>query len=289
MNIVYLVFGQDINYYQQAFFSIYTALINKNESDKIIVITENTSFFKQIESLITIIPLEKSRIEEWEGKYGYFWRVKIKALEHITKEYPNDDVLYLDGDTFIYKPLSLLKVELDKGFNIMHLNEGPLSFLTTKSEKKMWNSLKNKKFANILIDEKTCMWNSGVIGISTKNFETIALALQVCDEMCAAKIAYFTKEQLAFGIAGSQITTIQPADQVVGHYWANKDGWNEVISKWLKKSLMNNYSIEEMKEEVRKMPFTKIPYYYKYSNTYKRLSKHLKNMFKPNNPLYIKE
>ncbi|WP_410877615.1 hypothetical protein [Myroides sp. DW712] len=289
MNIIYLVFGQDISYYQQVFFSIYTALINKSEADRIIVVAENPSYFKQIEHLITIIPLDAQRVEEWKGGYGYFWRLKIKALEHIAKEYPNEDILYLDGDTFIYKPLHVLKAELDQGFNIMHVNEGPLPTLKTKSEKKMWSSLRNKKFANILVDEQTCMWNSGVIGISTQHFATIELALQVCDAMCVAQIAYFTKEQLAFGIAGSQITTIKPSDHVVGHYWANKDQWNEVISVWMKKSLMRNYSIEEMKEEVKNIPFEKIPYYYKHSNTYKRLSKRLKHMFPPKYPQYSKE
>lgn len=286
MNIVYLVFGQDISYYQQVFFSIYTALINKSESDRIIVVAETPSFFRQIEHLITIIPLDEKRVEEWKGDYGYFWRLKIKTLEHIAKEYPKNDILYLDGDTYIYKPLYLLKKELDKGFNIMHVNEGSLPTLKTKSEKKMWNSLRNRKFAGVLVNENTCMWNSGVIGISSQHFATIDLALQVCDAMCMDQIPYFTKEQLAFGIAGSQITTIQHSDHVVGHYWGNKDEWNEVISEWMKKSLMNSYSIEEMKEEVKKIPFAKIPYCYKHSNTYKRLSNRLKNMFPPKYPQY---
>lgn len=289
MNIVYLVFGQNISYYQQVFFSIYTAFLTKNESDRIIVIAENPSFFKQVEHLITVIPLEKEKIKAWEGAYDYFFRIKIKALEHVANAYPDQAILYLDGDTFIYKSLDILKAELDKGFNILHLNEGPLPLLKTKSEKKMWSSLKNRTFGDVRIDTTTCMWNSGVIGISPQHFQTITLALQICDEMCAANIAYFTKEQLAFGVAGSQFTTIKPADHVVGHYWGNKDEWNEVIATWMKKSLMCNYSISEMMEEVKKIPFAQIPYYYKHSNTYKRLSKRLKNYFKPKHALYIKE
>lgn len=42
---------------------------------------------------------------EWQGSYGYFFRLKIKALEYVAKEYPNQNLLYLDGDTFIYNSL----------------------------------------------------------------------------------------------------------------------------------------------------------------------------------------
>lgn len=290
MNIVYLVFGRDISYYQQVFFSVYTAFLTKSESDRIIILTEDASFFKQIESYVTIIPLDKALLTEWQGSYGYFFRLKIKALEYVAKEYPNQNLLYLDGDTFIYNSLVSIKEELDKGSTIMHVNEGFLAQLPTKSEKKMWKSLKYKTFAGVYIDEKTAMWNSGVIGISAKYLETISLALNICDEMCLANIEYFTKEQLAFALAGSTFTTIQPADHVIGHYWGNKDEWDEIISTWMKQSLMRNYSFTEMLDEVAKIPFDQIPFYYRHSNTYKRLSKQLKNKFKPKkNPLFIQK
>lgn len=290
MNIVYLVFGHDISYYQQVFFSIYTAFLNKNESDRIIVLAEDPSFFKQIEDRITVIPIDRAIITEWQGSYGYFFRLKIKALEYVAKEYPNQDILYLDGDTFVYNSLDLIKRELDKGSSIMHVNEGFLPQLATKSEKKMWKSLKHKTFAGVYIDETTSMWNSGVIGIPVQHQQIIPLALNICDEMCVGNIEYFTKEQLAFAMAGSQMTTIQPADHVVGHYWGNKDEWNEIISTWMKQALMRNYSFDEMIEEAAKVPFDQIPFYYRHSNTYKRLSKQLKNRFKPKkNPQFIQK
>lgn len=288
MNIVYFVFGSKINYYQQVIFSICTALINKEESDRIIIIAEEPTFFKVVEEFVTIIPINNDVINEWKGDYSYFFRVKIKALELIANEYPNQDILYLDGDTFIYKPLSVIKEDLNKGLNILHLNEGPLSTLPTKSEKKLWGSLKNKKFGDILIDEKTCMWNSGVIGISTKHFQTISLALQICDEMCLANVEYFTKEQLAFSIAGACYTEVKPADHVIGHYWGNKEEWDVIISDWMKKSLMSNYTLQEMIEQVKNVPFKEIPVYVKRSNTGIRLTKKIQTMFKPRSKSYIK-
>ena len=57
MNIVYLVFGTKIENYQQAYFSIFTALLHKNDDDKIIVITDlllKYDFSKYIAGKISI-------------------------------------------------------------------------------------------------------------------------------------------------------------------------------------------------------------------------------------------
>ena len=52
MNIVYLVFGTKIENYQQAYFSIFTAQLHKNDDDKIIVITDDSSLFGFFEDKI---------------------------------------------------------------------------------------------------------------------------------------------------------------------------------------------------------------------------------------------
>ncbi len=287
MNIIYFVFGNNITYYQQVFFSIYTALAYKDQADHIIVIAEDPSLFKQLADRITIIPIDKKMIAEWQGDYNYFFRVKIKALEYISQQYPDKHILYLDGDTFVYQPLSLLKAGLNRGHNFLHLNEGTLPNLKTKTEKKLWEQIKHKKFADIRIDENTTMWNSGVIGISSENFGTIPLALQITDEMCAAQVTCFTMEQLSFGIASNHLSTVKAADHIVGHYWGNKDQWNTIISVWISKSLMTNLTVEEMITSARLFPFVETPFYVKTSNTYKRLSKKLQSVFKPKNACYI--
>ncbi|MCP1997380.1 hypothetical protein [Flavobacterium sp. HSC-61S13] len=287
MNIIFFVFGTNISYYQQVFFSIYTVLANKDETDDIIVIAEDPTLFKQLGDRVKVIPIDTKMISDWKGDYDYFFRVKIKALEYISQEYPDKHILYLDGDTFVYQPLSIIKAGLAKGHNFLHLNEGTLPTLKTKTEKKLWEQIKYKKFADILIDENTTMWNSGVIGISTQNFATIPLALQITDEMCAAKVTCFTMEQLSFGIASNQLSTVKAADHIVGHYWGNKDQWNSLISIWISKSLMTNLTEEEMIESARKFPFVEIPFYVKTSNTYKRLSKRLQSVFKTKNACYI--
>jgi hypothetical protein len=71
--------------------------------------------------------------------------VKIKALQLIAQKYPNESILYLDGDTFL-SILDLLRNGLENGENYMHL-EGKLSQLSSKTEKLMWKQMKGKTYA----------------------------------------------------------------------------------------------------------------------------------------------
>ena len=289
MNIVYLVFGDSIKHYQQVFFSIYTALVHKGESDNIIVLTEEPTMFNQLKDKIIVLSLDNDVVKEWKGKYNYMFRLKIKALEFVANKFPNEDMLYLDGDTFVYNSLAVLKAKLHEGTNIMHLDEGQLNKFTTKTGKRLCKELKGKKYGGVFITGETHMWNSGVLGISKVNFSAITLALNITDQMCQASVKAFTKEQLAFSLAFNSVGNLVSSDHVIGHYWGNKEQWDEFISDWLKRSFMHNYTVDQMIANVRSIPLDQIPYYLKHSNTLKRLSRKLQSIFQPKNPQFIKK
>lgn len=288
MNIVYFVFGSNINYYQQVIFSICTALVNKEESDRIIVIAEEPTLFKLVADFVTIIPIDNDIISEWKGDYNFIFRTKIKALQLIAERYPDQHILYLDGDTFFYKSLTVLKQELYKGNGIMHVKEDALYQKKTKTEKKLWSKVKDKTFANILVDKSINMWNAGVIGIPNTNFDLINIALQINDEMCDNNALCFLVEQLSFSIVLEKQLKLNASDHVIGHYWGNKEEWDVIISDWMKKSLMSNYTLQEMIKEVKNVPFHEIPVYVKRPNTGIRLTKKIQTMFKPRRKSYIK-
>ena len=142
MNIVYLVFGNNRDHYRQAYFSICTALAWKNDHDKIIILTEDPSLFNFFGNIAEIIPIDKNIIKEWEGKYQFFWRVKIKALQHIAEKYPLDSILYLDGDTFFYKDMQPIRDGLQNGQNYMPtaIKQGSMHW-----KKNCWLKMPNTK------------------------------------------------------------------------------------------------------------------------------------------------
>lgn len=287
MNIVYLVFGNNMDAYQQVYFSIYSALAYKNIEDRIIVVAEDPSLFNSFKENIEIIPINRDIIKEWEGKYQFFWRVKIKALQLVAQKYPSDSILYVDGDTFFYQNTDALRNGLKNGQNYMHIEEGRLSVLSSKTEKLMWKQMKNKTYHNTKIDENSAMWNAGLIGISNKHLDCLALTLEINDAMCADDITRRLIEQFAFSLGLNKFSVLQPADDIVGHYWGNKKQWNKIIDHFLKECFMKNYSLDEIIACVKEMDLTKNPIWVKESNTQKKLNNLVDSFFKNKKPVFI--
>jgi hypothetical protein len=287
MNIVYLVFGDNMDHYQQVYFSIYTAAAYKTTEDRIIVVAENPSLFTSLANHIEVIPIKRALIKEWEGKHQFFWRVKIKALELIAQKYPTDSILYLDGDTFFYKNMDRLRSGLKEGQNFMHIEEGKLSKLSSKTEKLMWSQMKGKTYQTIKIDENSAMWNAGLIGISNKHFDCLNLTLGINDAMCADNVTRRLIEQYAFSLGLNEYSTLQPADDIVGHYWGNKKQWNKIIDLFIKECFMKNYSFDQIVDYVKTMNLTKNPIRVKESSTQKKLKRFIDQFYKNKKSVYI--
>lgn len=287
MNIVYLVFGNSINHYQQVYFSIYTCWAYKNIEDRIIVITENPLLFSSLKDHIEIIPINRDHIKDWEGKHQFFWRVKIKALQLIAEKYPMDSILYLDGDTFFYKNMDTIRNGLKKGQNYMHLKEGALSTLCSKTEKLMWRQMKGKIYNEIKIDQNSAMWNAGLIAISNKHFDCLELTLGINDSMCAEGVTRRLIEQFAFSLGLNKYSPLQPADHIVGHYWGNKTQWNKTIDHFIKDCFMKVYSFDQIIEHVKGMDLTLNPIRVRESNTQRKLKKFVDHFFKKKKSVYV--
>ncbi len=287
MNIVYLVFGNKMENFQQVYFSIYTALLKKNSDDRIIIVAENASLFNSFGNSIEIIPIDRIVIKEWEGKHHFFWRVKIKALQLIAQKYPKKSLLYLDGDTFFYKNLDSLREGLSNGQNYMHIAEGKLSELSSKTERLMWKQMKGKTYYNTEIDEYSTMWNAGLIGISNKHFDCLELTLGINDAMCEDGVTRRLIEQFSFSVGLNVYSPLKPADDIVGHYWGNKKQWNAIISDFLKECFMKNYSLSEIVEQVKEMNLTQHPIRVRESNTQRKLKNFVDKFYKNKKPIFV--
>ncbi len=273
--------------YQQVYFSMYTAFAHKNTEDRIIVLAEDASLFRSFQDKIEIVPINRELIKEWEGNYQFFWRVKIKALQLVAEKYPSDSILYLDGDTFFYNSLDSLRDGMKVGQNYMHVEEGKLATLSSKTEKLMWKQMKGKSYFNTKIDSNSTMWNAGLIGISPEHFACLELTLGINDEMCADGVTRRLIEQFAFSLGLNRFSALKPAEDIVGHYWGNKAEWNQIISHFLKEIFMKNLSLDEIIDQIRQIDFTKIPVKVKESSTQRKLKKFVDGFYKNRKPLYI--
>jgi hypothetical protein len=290
MKIVLHTFGTNQIFYLQSTFLILNWLKYRNEIDSINVITSQPHYYRKLEKYINIIPVDERTINQWKGEFGFVFRVKLKAIELIiTQNSDEQPILYLDTDTFIYKGFHELKDSLSAGKGIMHINEGKLSECPTRSGARLWKRVRNQTFAGNTITENDCMWNAGVIGIPAANcYRIIETAIKMTDEMCARINVNFLIEQFCVSVTLQRLVEMQDAYAWIGHYWGNRDCWNNLISAFFSESYMKNCSVEEDLERISDFNFGQIPISAIPRNTATKLNKLAIKYFSPKEYQYLK-
>lgn len=282
MNILFFVFGDNLASHLQAHLCIRTVLKQHRKQDSVYVYTDKPKFYKHFNQIHTV-GISSEQLKTWIGPSGYIFRAKIKAIEALSELCPDEHLLFLDCDTFIYGNLRELENKLSQGRGLMHTKEGHPSRMKGASLQ-MWKALSKENIEGIELSEKHCVWNSGVIGIPANKLNiVIPKALRICDYMLGKKINCFTVEQYAFAIAMIENTQLTECLQWVGHYWGNKQEWTELATNFFLTSYMEGTSLEDELELLSVQLLKKIPIFIKKSNTRKRLEKKLSKWFPDKN------
>lgn len=288
MNLLYLVFGPNVNNHFQATFSILTFLRQGGGLlAGITVLTDAPAYYQHLAGHVTVVPLAEQTLTEWKGEFNFFWRVKIKALEYLAQQQPNTPLVYLDSDTFLYGSLPEFGAALARGEAFMHEPEGALAARTSKTERRMWQQTRQRTFGGVLITEQHLMWNAGVVGIPAQGAsQTIALALRLCDDLCRAQVTPRLIEQFALSVALAERAPLRPARPYVGHYWSTKDQWSEAIAGFLIESHLQRRSVADELTALAAFDFRVAPVKRINRNTAFRLQRLVGRLFPPGEVRY---
>ncbi len=82
----------------------------------------------------------------------------------MNEAYPQNPVLYLDGDTFFTQNYQLLLGQITEKHVLMHIREYTVDTHTTGQMKRFRENMKKLSFEGKPIDLSVFMWNAGVIG-----------------------------------------------------------------------------------------------------------------------------
>ncbi|MBO2013042.1 hypothetical protein [Hymenobacter negativus] len=289
MQLLYLVFGKNVQVHFQTNFSILSFLRQgPGIITSIKLVTDSPDFYRHLGSAVTIEAIDAAILNEWQGEYKFFWRAKIKALELVAQQQPDIPLLYLDTDTFLHGSLSQLSQQLATGTAFMHEAEGSLAALTSKTERLMWQQVQGKPFGGVIIQEKHQMWNAGVVALpATHNLEAIALALRICDEMCALRVTSRLIEQFSLSVALTETYPMQEARPYIGHYWSTKDEWNASISTFLLESHLKQRTVAEELAALADFNFQQHPIKKKIRNTEHRLHRLVSKLLPPRSIEFI--
>ena len=277
MNILYLVFGDTLRYHMEANLSIRTFQRQMKEGDRIIVFTNRPEYYQR--AGVELLALTDEQMETWKGPHHYMFRIKIKAVEYLHQQYPADDLLFMDCDTFLFGSLDELKQRIAGGAGLMHKNEGHPSNMK-HSSLKMWKTVAGKQMAGITFGPKHDLWNSGVIGIPADKADVVIHDwLALCDGMLDAGVTCFNLEEYALSVSLAEHTNLMATDDHVGHYWGNKPDWEKLVSDLMCKAYMQNKSLTEEVSELDIDQLCSTPVYVDRSSRYEQLCRLAAKLF----------
>ena len=286
MNLILIAFGDNIENHYQAVYSILTFM--KSETvEKIIVVTDNPGMYGFIGERVTVSAVDSKTMDSWKGSRNFFWRIKIKAIEHAVNLVEGGHVLYVDSDTVLYSELAEIRNGLSAGNTYMHVCESTLHNAASRTMRKMWKTLGDNEYCGFKVGPRTEMWNAGVIGIPAhKASETLRKVLALCDRLCETDAPNRLLEQLAFSIVLSSDGCLMASNHCIGHYWGNKAEWNKYISQFLVYSKLKNHTILDDVDMVVSQGIPDIPLHIKknkFSEMLRRIAVKVDSVCRPRN------
>ena len=288
MHLLYITFGKEISNHVQAAFSICTFLTQQEWVSSINVLTDEPSYYQHLHSNVNVMELDNDTLRSWRGPHDFFWRIKIKGMALLCKKYNGEPVMYLDTDTFLYRPPMNMIASLSAGKAVMHACEGPLAVAASKTEKRMWNQVKGRSFGKLVIASTQHMWNAGVVATpNTANQADIELALQICDDMCAAGVTRRLIEQFSLSVALDKTYSLTAASECVAHYWSHKDAWNVFISRFFMQAYLQRWSLPQIINAIQELDFSRLPILFIQRNTGLRLHRTINRLFHARQIKYV--
>jgi hypothetical protein len=247
-------FGERDEWYAQAHLAILTALLHLPRPYEVLVTTDRPHWYRWFGDRIVLRRLTPEDLVAWSGPQKFVWRIVLESLVEAAAR-GEANLLYLDTDTLVRKPLDDLIAALQQGDVFLHTLESPLHARRTGSHRSLWEQTRGR----FSVDEKTELWNTGVVALGAQNLGLLPRALALCDEMTAAGVESWLIEQLAQSIIYQSTGRLRAAKPWIDHYWGNKAGHNESVRERLATILMRGMDVDAAVEYVRANPVPQRP------------------------------
>lgn len=243
---LFFAFGPNLNNHTMANFSILSLKKFAPANSRFVFYTDRAEYYRYLSPIVETRLLDEKKINEWQGKHKFLWRIKIMAMLDSAQKDPGH-LVYLDTDTFAMSDLTPMMSKLENGNCFMHIKEKLLSRDKAENKKLMWKQTKNKIFGGMIVNQHSAMWNAGVVGINEKNkIALLTKALLSTDEMCEQNIERWLIEQFSLSQALSSSEKLEACDQWINHYWGNKEMVIRNIQSLFSSALMQSIPLDQL-------------------------------------------
>lgn len=252
-SFVYFSSGKDF-LHNRTIFSVFSLLNHylPQTGDKILIYTDRISYYQKFlseSSLVEYYLLNQEKIQEMMGDDDLIHRVKIGVIENATLQYPQNNIFYIDSDTFFYQDFSEILSKITPQCSIMHKFEYQMSFLGTYPPndkdhfRAVYDLLSHRKFIiqsnKITIPpESFASWNAGIIGLHKDNFSWLKDVYELTDQLYAPTKNHAC-EQYAFSYFLQTRSKLIDCEKYNRHYWHRIE--KKIVDEFLAKKLDDNF------------------------------------------------
>jgi len=202
---------------------------------RIIIYTDSDVFFeKYLKNLVVEYVLLTPELDRQLKRNTDFNHLKkVGVIDMTFRKYPNDELCFIDTDTFFLQDPANIFNEFEDGKCFLHKREYQLSdsvrqfslFNQGQFPTSFMNFIADREFnidgKNEVFDGSFYSWNTGVIAVSNgfaKLMDNVTdLTIQFYENS-----RWFISEQLAFSLILQKVTEIRSAENIVYHYWGKR-------------------------------------------------------------------
>jgi hypothetical protein len=253
-NFVFLSYGKKSEYLRAigCILSFFAWAGDQATHIRIVIYTDDPDFFKiRLADLnIEYFILTVDSLDELKAGTEFIHRIKVGVIGLTLQHFPNEELVFIDSDTFFIADPKEILDELAPGTSFMHKRE--YNFTDGLA---LFSSFNQEHYPRLFIDyisgrefvidgspeifsTSDYSWNSGVIGLP-KDFGRYMPDVFMLTDAFYANSQWFISEQLAFSLILQRRTRIKPAENFVYHYWGKRQ---KILMDGLIEKLFLQYS-----------------------------------------------
>jgi hypothetical protein len=250
--LLYLVFGAE-TYHKEALYSIASAfsfIRHEQRKMEIRVITDCPTMYRALP--VTIRELDANTRFTWCQPHGYHFRMKHVALRETLKT--TDKAILIDSDTFFLRSPWELFDRVKPGVLLCNYTAGCFGDIkNTTTYQSLSGYLKERQ----LVDDKTMLTNSGVIGLHNNDKIILDNSISLMDDLFLRGKNIYALEEFCLAIAAHNKIELKGCRDVIFHYWSRKDIFRAKILAWLNKhgsNLLSDMAMGDVENITSELP-----------------------------------
>jgi hypothetical protein len=256
---VTLAYGDAPGVYRQSLMLLLSLVAHAPEPYELVVATDRPECYVWFGTRVEIEYLDFDRLTAWRGPSPFSMRQKLELARAATptpesglSRVPPVATVLLDADVLAVKPLGPFVDRLCAGELFMHKKEYVLSESRRAGNRRLWSALRQSTEFGFRAED--AMWNSGVLGVPTRERTLLDQSIDLYDRLGAAGLRHFATEQLVEGVIFGRTGRLRAADAWFAHYWGNKPGFDAEIARRLADAFIEGMTVKEAAARYRDRP-----------------------------------